>query len=75
MTRQPGIDPPRQGSKTESLVRMLRGRGASLETIMARTGWAAHSVRAALTRLRKRGYGVVRRIEAGVAFWSIGDAQ
>ena len=75
MTRQPSIDPPRTGSKTDNLVRMLRGRGASLDAIMSRTGWTAHSVRAALTRLRKRGYVVMRRVEDGVTMWSIGDAQ
>ena len=75
MTRQFHIDSPRHGSKADNLVRMLHGHGASLETIMARTGWAVHSARAALTRLRQRGYVVTRRVEDGVSLWSIGDTQ
>ncbi|HEX9170234.1 MAG TPA: DUF3489 domain-containing protein [Roseiarcus sp.] len=38
---------------------MLRkDRGASLGELIAETGWLAHTLRAALTGLRRRGYAV-----------------
>ena len=35
-----------------------RDRGATIEELIAATGWLAHTSRAALTGLRKRGYAV-----------------
>lgn len=44
---------PRAGSKAEGLLILLRRQeGASLEEMTTRTGWQAHSVRAAMTGLK-----------------------
>ena len=50
---------PRGGSKLARVVALLeRDHGATIEELMAATGWLAHTTRAALTGLRKRGYAV-----------------
>ena len=50
---------PRGGSKLAGVIRLLhRDHGATIEELIAATGWLAHTTRAALTGLRKRGYAV-----------------
>jgi hypothetical protein len=50
---------PRGGSKLARIIALLeRDRGATIEELIAATGWLAHTSRAALTGLRKRGYAV-----------------
>ena len=50
---------PRGGSKLARVIGLLeRDHGATIEELMAATGWLAHTTRAALTGLRKRGYAV-----------------
>jgi len=57
---------PRAGSKQALLISMLMtAEGASLDTIVVATGWLPHTVRAALTGLRKRGYAIARLQESG----------
>ena len=47
----------RAGTKQALLVEMLeRPEGASIQEIVAATGWLPHTTRAALTGLKKRGY-------------------
>ena len=47
---------PRPGSKLDAVTALLgRDTGASVDEIMATTGWLPHTTRAALTGLRKRG--------------------
>jgi hypothetical protein len=47
---------PRSGTKQALIIAMLqREEGATLADLMTATGWLAHSTRAALTGLRKRG--------------------
>lgn len=44
-------------SKQESLAALLvRDEGATLEQMIAATGWLPHTTRAAMTVLRKKGY-------------------
>ena len=51
---------PRGGSKLMQVIELLRrDRGATIDELIAATGWLAHTTRAALTGLRKRGYAVV----------------
>jgi Protein of unknown function (DUF3489) len=53
---------PRHGSKlAEVIVLLTRKGGASIEELTSMTGWLPHTTRAALTGLRKRGYGVERQ--------------
>jgi hypothetical protein len=50
---------PRSGSKIASVLALLqREEGATLGELTAATGWLPHTVRAALTGLRKRGHAV-----------------
>lgn len=52
---------PRAGSKLADVIELLaRPEGASIDELMAATGWLAHTTRAALTGLRKRGIPVER---------------
>jgi hypothetical protein len=50
---------PRDGSKLARVMALLeRDHGATIDELIAATGWFAHTTRAALTGLRKRGYAV-----------------
>jgi hypothetical protein len=52
---------PRPGSKLDAITALLgRDTGASVDEIMAATGWLPHTTRAALTGLRKRGFAITR---------------
>jgi len=54
-----GTSAPRGGSKLARVMGLLeRDHGATMEELIAATGWLAHTTRAALTVLRKRGYAV-----------------
>ena len=54
-----GPSAPRGGSKLARVIALLeRDHGATIEELIAATGWLAHTSRAALTGLRKRGYAV-----------------
>jgi hypothetical protein len=54
-----GPSAPRGGSKLARVIGLLeRDHGATVEELIAATGWLAHTTRAALTGLRKRGYAV-----------------
>ena len=71
---------PRNGSKLAQVIKLLQRRhGATINELIDATDWLAHTTRAALTGLRKRGYSVVidrsergsfYRIEADL---SVGD--
>ena len=53
---------PREGSKLAAVVDLLRREdGATVEQLGDTTGWLPHTTRAALTGLRKRGFGIDRR--------------
>src|SRR5271154_6359356 len=50
---------PRDGTKLARVIELLqRGHGATIDDLIAATGWLVHTTRAALTGLRKRGYRV-----------------
>ena len=47
----------KRATKQQQLVGLLvRDEGATLDQIIAATGWLSHTTRAALTGLRKKGY-------------------
>lgn len=53
---------PRQGSKLAAVVGLLRREGgATVDQLADAMGWLPHTTRAALTGLRKRGFGIDRR--------------
>lgn len=51
--------PDKALSKRDQLAALLlRDEGAAIDQMTAATGWLPHTVRAALTGLKKRGYGI-----------------
>jgi DNA-binding IclR family transcriptional regulator len=66
---------PRDHTKAARLLKMLRtGTGASLDEMVEATGWQPHTVRAAMTGIRKRGFAITRRVEGNTTVWSVGPA-
>ena len=65
---------PRSGSKISIVLELLqRPEGASIDEIIAATQWLPHTIRAALTGLRKRGHVVeLRRGEGNRAAYHAG---
>jgi hypothetical protein len=72
--RQRGVNSPT--TKQAVIVDLLKRReGAGIADLMAATGWQAHSVRAALTGLRKRELNVVRtQTDGGGSVYRINGA-
>lgn len=56
----PKIDPPKPGSKIDKLVTTLINEGGTVRALSTNLGWLPHTTRAALTRLKQRGYRVER---------------
>ncbi len=69
--------PVRAGTKQATLIDMLKKpNGASIAQMGAKMGWQPHSVRAALTGLRKRGVAINReKTDAGVSVYRIGTTR
>ena len=67
---------PRGDSKLAQVIDMLRrSEGATIQNLIEATGWLAHTTRAALTGLRKRGYAVAReRIDGAASVYRIAGA-
>ena len=62
---------PREHSKSSRLLHLMQaGTGASLDDMMEATGWQPHTVRAAMTGLRKRGFLIERHVEGNTTVWS-----
>ncbi len=68
--------PVRAGTKQATLVDMTRtAAGATIAQMGAKTGWQPHSVRAALTGLRKRRFAITReKNDAGVTIYRLAEA-
>ncbi len=65
----------RPGTKQAQLLALLsRPDGAAMSEMTKATGWQPHSVRAALTGLRKRGHEIERRVEAGASQYRVNAA-
>ncbi len=50
---------------------LRRAEGASIDDLTSAIGWQAHSVRAALTGLRKRGHDIERSVEGSASRYRI----
>jgi len=61
----------RQTKQALILNLLRRVEGASIRDLTSATGWQAHSVRAALTGLRKRGHDIERSLESGASRYRI----
>lgn len=69
---------PTKTTKTDAVLRLLRRpSGATIAQLQKITGWQPHSVRAALTGLRKKGHDIQRDKNAkGVTVYRIAkDAE
>jgi hypothetical protein len=65
----------RAGTKQALLIGLLqRDGGASLDQMVAATGWLPHTTRAALTGLKKKGHVVTKDKVDGVTRYSIASA-
>ena len=64
----------RQGTKQALLIDLLkRKKGATIEAIVETLDWLPHTVRAALTRLRQKGFRIERVREEGVSRYRIAE--
>ena len=64
----------RPGTKQALLINLLkRKKGATIEAIVETLEWLPHTVRAALTRLRQRGYRIERVRKDGVSRYRIAE--
>lgn len=60
------------GTKIGKLIALLRRKqGATLDQMTRATGWQKHSVRAALTGLRKKGHPIERSTSDGVSTYRV----
>lgn len=67
--------PQRPESKIALVTRMLeRDAGASLDELLAATGWLPHTMRAALTGLKKKGHAITKEKVDGKTRYSIAKA-
>ncbi len=65
-------DSPKRTTKQELVLQLLsREGGASLNAIVEATGWLPHTVRAALTGLRKKGHDVTLTMVEGETCYSV----
>ncbi len=67
----PQSNPPRQTKAAFLRERLGEPRGASMAALMEMTGWQAHTVRAALSGLRKAGVTITRRTEGEDTIYEI----
>lgn len=67
---------PRDGSKLHLVLKQLKSRdGTTIKRLSKATNWQAHSVRAALTGLRKRGYVITHARQTGAETrYALGEA-
>ena len=69
------LDAPRASSKIAGILVLLeKTEGASSSDMIAVTGWLPHTLRAALTGLRKRGYVIARSRTDGATVYKLGQA-
>jgi Fic family protein len=54
------LKPPRVGTKEAGLVTALSGAGKTIKQLSTLLNWKPHTIRAAFTRLRARGYLIER---------------
>lgn len=71
------LNPPHYGTKEAGLVKALSGAGKTIKQLSALTSWQPHTVRAAFTRLRARGYLIERvpKTEKSAAKFRLADPK
>ena len=66
-------DTQRKTKQAQILCLLRRKKGATIRDLTKATAWQAHSIRAAITGLRKRGLQVERSNEDGVSRYHLSD--
>lgn len=62
-------------SKTEAVLTLLkRPQGATLDELVAATGWLPHTTRAAMTGFKKKGHQVMRTKVHGVSRYIVAES-
>lgn len=62
----------KRSTKAETVLTLLkRPEGATLDELVAATGWLPHTTRAAMTGLKKKGHQITRAKVEGVSRYSI----
>lgn len=65
---------PSADTKIGRVTKLLcRKNGATLDQLVTETGWQKHTVRAALTGLKKRGYSIMREKRDDKSIYSISE--
>lgn len=74
---QTELNPPRANTKEARLVEALGGNGKTIKQLTALLSWKPHTVRAAFTRLRARGYKIERvpKTEKSAAKFRLSEAK
>jgi hypothetical protein len=74
-TSSPEVPNPAAASKIGLVLTLLRrAEGATIENLTAATGWLPHSVRAALTGLRKKGHALEKTKRDDVTCYHISSS-
>lgn len=71
----PAAVAPRPTKAAQLRARLAEPGGASMTELMLLTVWQAHTLRAALTGLRKTGLSIIRNSEGGETIYSISSAN
>jgi hypothetical protein len=65
---------PKQPSKAGTVLSLLRKtEGATLDELVAATGWLPHTTRAAMTGLKKKGYQITRTKVDGISRYIVAE--
>lgn len=70
MSKSNTNEAPRATKAAKLLSLLQTGTGASLEEMVEATGWQSHTVRAAMTGLRRKGHTIEKHIEGNTTIWS-----
>ena len=67
--------PPKRPSKTEAVLTLLkRPEGATLDELVAASGWLPHTTRATMTGLKKKGHQITRAKVDGVSRYIVAES-
>ena len=70
-TKHKNPSPKAETKITKVIALLRRKRGATLKDLVKATGWQQHSVRAALTGLRKKGHPIERSSAGSISSYRI----
>jgi predicted ArsR family transcriptional regulator len=71
MTKTSECAAPRVTKAAKLLILLQAVTGASLEDMTDATGWQPHTVRAAMTGLRKKGHVIDKQTQGNTTVWSV----